>query len=108
MRLCTVPMGMPRISDISLYEYPMAYMTTGRMQTLRFEARRTASTICNGSAVSSVYQQGAELGNPEFLQIHPTAIPGSDKNRLMSEACRGEGGRKTTEEVSRLVKEALA
>ena len=55
--------------------------------------RCTASTICNGSAVSAVYQQGAEIGNPEFLQIHPTAIPGSDKNRLMSEACRGEGGR---------------
>ena len=55
--------------------------------------RCTASTICNGSAVSSVYQQGAEIGNPEFIQIHPTAIPGSDKNRLMSEACRGEGGR---------------
>ena len=56
-------------------------------------ARCTASTICNGSAVSAVYQQGAEIGNPEFIQIHPTAIPGSDKNRLMSEACRGEGGR---------------
>ena len=55
--------------------------------------RCTASTICNGSAVSAVYQQGAEIGNPEFIQIHPTAIPGSDKNRLMSEACRGEGGR---------------
>jgi succinate dehydrogenase / fumarate reductase flavoprotein subunit len=55
--------------------------------------RCTASTICNGSAVSAVYQQGAEIGNPEFLQIHPTAIPGTDKNRLMSEACRGEGGR---------------
>jgi succinate dehydrogenase / fumarate reductase flavoprotein subunit len=55
--------------------------------------RCTASTICNGSAVSRVYQQGAHIGNPEFIQIHPTAIPGSDKNRLMSEACRGEGGR---------------
>lgn len=55
--------------------------------------RCTASTICNGSAVSAVYQQGAEIANPEFIQIHPTAIPGSDKNRLMSEACRGEGGR---------------
>lgn len=55
--------------------------------------RATASTICNGSAVSSVYQQGAKIGNPEFIQIHPTAIPGTDKNRLMSEACRGEGGR---------------
>ena len=55
--------------------------------------RCTASTICNGSAVSAVYQQGAHIGNPEVIQIHPTAIPGSDKNRLMSEACRGEGGR---------------
>lgn len=55
--------------------------------------RCTASTICNGSAVSAVYQQGARIANPEFVQIHPTAIPGSDKNRLMSEACRGEGGR---------------
>ena len=55
--------------------------------------RCTASTICNGSAVSAVYQQGAHIGNPEFIQIHPTAIPGSDKNRLMSEACRGVGGR---------------
>lgn len=55
--------------------------------------RCTASTICNGSAVSAVYQQGAKIANPEFIQIHPTAIPGSDKNRLMSEACRGEGGR---------------
>lgn len=53
----------------------------------------TASTICNGSAISAVYQQGAHIGNPEFIQIHPTAIPGTDKNRLMSEACRGEGGR---------------
>jgi len=55
--------------------------------------RCTASTICNGSAVSAVYQQGAHLANTEFIQIHPTAIPGTDKNRLMSEACRGEGGR---------------
>ena len=55
--------------------------------------KSTNSTICNGSAVSAVYQQGAHLGNSEFVQIHPTAIPGEDKNRLMSEAARGEGGR---------------
>jgi len=33
------------------------------------------------------------LGNPEMIQIHPTAIPGNDKLRLMSESARGEGGR---------------
>ena len=55
--------------------------------------KSTNSTICNGSAASAIYQQGARLGNSEFIQIHPTAIPGDDKNRLMSEASRGEGGR---------------
>src|SRR5262249_37914571 len=28
-----------------------------------------------------------------FIQVHPTAIPGEDKLRLMSESARGEGGR---------------
>ena len=27
------------------------------------------------------------------FKIHPTAIPGDDKLRLMSESARGEGGR---------------
>jgi succinate dehydrogenase / fumarate reductase flavoprotein subunit len=31
--------------------------------------------------------------NGEFIQVHPTAIPGDDKLRLMSESARGEGGR---------------
>nr|WP_092075063.1 succinate dehydrogenase flavoprotein subunit [Dendrosporobacter quercicolus]NSL50028.1 succinate dehydrogenase flavoprotein subunit [Dendrosporobacter quercicolus DSM 1736]SDN30437.1 succinate dehydrogenase subunit A [Dendrosporobacter quercicolus] len=55
--------------------------------------KSTNSTICTGAAASVVYQQGAFLGNSEFIQIHPTAIPGDDKNRLMSESARGEGGR---------------
>jgi succinate dehydrogenase / fumarate reductase flavoprotein subunit len=53
----------------------------------------TNSVINTGSLASSVYQQGALLGNPEMIQVHPTAIPGSDKLRLMSESARGEGGR---------------
>ncbi len=55
--------------------------------------RSTMSMACNGSAVSRTYQAGARYGNPEFIQVHPTAIPGSDKLRLMSESARGEGGR---------------
>lgn len=53
----------------------------------------TASVQCTGSAVSAVYQQGAKIGNGEFIQFHPTAIPNVDKMRLISEAARGEGGR---------------
>ena len=53
----------------------------------------TMSTICTGSAAARCYAAGAWLGNPEFVQVHPTAIPGEDKCRLMSESARGEGGR---------------
>ncbi|MGZ4105810.1 MAG: FAD-binding protein, partial [Tumebacillaceae bacterium] len=49
--------------------------------------------INTGSAVASAYREGARYGNGEFIQIHPTAIPGDDKLRLMSESARGEGGR---------------
>jgi len=55
--------------------------------------RSTNSIINTGSPVSICYQQGALYGNPEMVQIHPTAIPGEDKCRLISESVRGEGGR---------------
>ncbi|OCS88400.1 succinate dehydrogenase flavoprotein subunit [Caryophanon tenue] len=55
--------------------------------------KTTNSIINTGSAASIVYQQGVSYANGEFIQIHPTAIPGDDKNRLMSESARGEGGR---------------
>ncbi|TWU29617.1 succinate dehydrogenase flavoprotein subunit [Bythopirellula polymerisocia] len=55
--------------------------------------RSTMSMACTGSAVSRAAQVGAKYANAEFIQVHPTAIPGADKLRLMSESARGEGGR---------------
>lgn len=55
--------------------------------------RSTMSMACNGSAVSRSIRAGAKYANGEFIQVHPTAIPGADKLRLMSESARGEGGR---------------
>jgi succinate dehydrogenase / fumarate reductase flavoprotein subunit len=55
--------------------------------------RSTNSTVNTGAAATMAYLQGARYGNGEFIQIHPTAIPGPDKLRLMSESARGEGGR---------------
>ena len=55
--------------------------------------KSTNSTINTGYAAARLYRQGATFANGEFIQIHPTAIPGVDKNRLMSESARGEGGR---------------
>jgi succinate dehydrogenase / fumarate reductase flavoprotein subunit len=55
--------------------------------------KSTNSVVCTGSAQSALYQQGCHYANGEFIQVHPTSIPGEDKLRLMSESARGEGGR---------------
>jgi succinate dehydrogenase / fumarate reductase flavoprotein subunit len=55
--------------------------------------RSTMSTICTGSASARAFRAGVKYANGEFMQVHPTAIPGTDKLRLMSESARGEGGR---------------
>ena len=55
--------------------------------------RSTNSIINSGSAAAAAYREGVWYANGEFIQVHPTAIPGQDKLRLMSESARGEGGR---------------
>lgn len=55
--------------------------------------RSTMSMICTGGAAARVFRAGVKYANGEFIQVHPTAIPGTDKLRLMSESARGEGGR---------------
>ncbi len=55
--------------------------------------KSTNSVVNTGSAVSAFYQAGATYANPEMVQVHPTAMPGEDKTRLISESARGEGGR---------------
>jgi len=55
--------------------------------------KSTNSIVNTGSAASALYQAGAVYANPEFVQVHPTAMPGEDKLRLISESARGEGGR---------------
>lgn len=81
-------------------------MRTMKLRTFRADAvviasgggglvfgKSTNSVICNGAALARCFQAGAWFGNPEMIQVHPTAIPGADKLRLMSESARGEGGR---------------
>lgn len=55
--------------------------------------KSTNSTFCTGAANGRLFRQGMTYANGEFIQIHPTSIPGRDKMRLMSESARGEGGR---------------
>ncbi|MFX3616316.1 MAG: succinate dehydrogenase flavoprotein subunit [Sporolactobacillus sp.] len=77
--------------EISVYKADAVIMATGGLGVVF--GKSTNSMINTGSAASALYQQGAYFANGEFIQIHPTAIPGEDKLRLMSESARGEGGR---------------
>ena len=55
--------------------------------------KTTGSTLCDGYVAGKLFTQGVVLRNLEFIQYHPTTIETSQKRMLISEACRGEGGR---------------
>ena len=86
--LCAVHMSSMRVQTFGADAVILA--SGGPGQVYR---QSTHSMVNTGSILASVYQQGALMGNAEMIQIHPTAIPGNDKLRLMSESARGEGGR---------------
>ncbi|XAL99844.1 FAD-binding protein [Phycisphaeraceae bacterium D3-23] len=80
-----------RTMEVKSFRADAVVMATGGCGLIF--GKSTMSVICTGGAASRCYQAGAWLGNPEMIQVHPTAIPGEDKCRLMSESARGEGGR---------------
>ena len=76
---------------ISAMRADAVVMATGGLGMLF--RKSTNSIFCTGAANGRLFMQGMHYANGEFIQIHPTAIPGEDKLRLMSESARGEGGR---------------
>lgn len=81
-----------RSLELTRFEADAVVIATGGMG-LVYGRHSTNSTNSTGAAAARVYQQGARFANGEFIQFHPTAMLGDDKNRLMSEAARGDGGR---------------
>ena len=80
-----------RSMEVRTFPCDAVIMCTGGIGAIF--GKSTNSVVCTGSAQAALYQQGAYYANGEFIQVHPTAIPGEDKLRLMSESARGEGGR---------------
>lgn len=81
------------LQDMSIHSFPADAVIVATGGNGMIFGKSTNSTINTGAVASALYQQGAKYANGEFIQIHPTAIPGEDKLRLMSESARGEGGR---------------
>ncbi len=50
----------------------------------------TNGAIKTGDGMAMAYRAGAPLKDMEFVQYHPTGLPGT--GILMTEGCRGEGG----------------
>ncbi len=80
-----------RSMEVRTFAADAIIMATGGVGAIF--GKSTNSVVCTGSAQSALYQQGCYYANGEFIQVHPTSIPGEDKLRLMSESARGEGGR---------------
>ncbi len=80
-----------RSMEVRVFRADAVIMATGGIGLIF--GKSTNSMINTGSASSALYQQGVKYANGEMIQVHPTAIPGNDKLRLMSESARGEGGR---------------
>ena len=80
-----------RTMEVRIFPADAVIIATGGIGAIF--GKSTNSVVCTGSAQSALYQQGCYYANGEFIQVHPTSIPGEDKLRLMSESARGEGGR---------------
>jgi succinate dehydrogenase / fumarate reductase flavoprotein subunit len=81
-----------RTLEVQAFRADAVVLASGGMGMV-YGHRTTNSTSSTGAAACRCFQQGARYANTEFFQFHPTAMLGDDKNRLMSEAARGEGGR---------------
>ena len=70
------------------YEAPVVIMATGGGgQVFPFT---TNGAIKTGDGMAMAYRAGVPLKDMEFVQYHPTGLPGT--GILLTEGCRGEGG----------------
>jgi fumarate reductase flavoprotein subunit len=74
--------------EMVLFECKAAIFCTGGAG--RVYAQNTNAGIVTGDGMGIAFRHGAPLRDMEFVQWHPTCLPGT--GILITEACRGEGG----------------
>lgn len=74
--------------EAKLIQAKSVIMATGG--AARVYTYNTNGGIVTGDGMSLAYRHGVALRDMEFVQYHPTGLPGT--GILMTEGCRGEGG----------------
>ncbi|HEX6363203.1 MAG TPA: fumarate reductase (quinol) flavoprotein subunit, partial [Albitalea sp.] len=74
--------------EFRLIEAPSVIIATGGAG--RVFRENTNGGIVTGDGMALAYRHGVPLRDMEFVQYHPTCMPGT--GLLFTEACRGEGG----------------
>jgi fumarate reductase flavoprotein subunit len=74
--------------DFHLIQARAVIMATGGAG--RLFRQNTNAGIVTGDGMGMAYRHGVALRDMEFVQYHPTTLPGT--GILITEACRGEGG----------------
>ncbi len=77
-----------RTGEIKLFAAKAVVIATGGAG--RIFPFNTNGAINTGDGMSMAYRAGVPLKDMEFVQYHPTGLPGT--GILMTEGCRGEGG----------------
>lgn len=78
--------------QVKTYSSSSVVLATGGIGQLY--QHTTNSVIASGDGIAMAYRAGVKVSDMEFVQFHPTALysPNYDRNFLISEAVRGEGG----------------
>jgi L-aspartate oxidase len=88
-RACGAWLMMPAGERHAITATAVLLATGGLGQVYR---ETTNPGVATGDGVAMAHRAGAEISDMEFVQFHPTALAGTGRAFLISEAVRGEGG----------------